>query len=163
MEQPVEAFCIFNVFLSSTFSLLMKVKKQCARKIFYSLAYFPSQNCHSLRPKPHKRREGTGRDVAVAAPGRLGTTVFSSGLSWSSSSRFFFLFLPPPFKSHSLLLPTGGRCLLYLVASSARLWLGIAFIPFIIFPFQSRAILTYFFSLFIFKHLYPRGCLEQTG
>lgn len=63
----------------------------------------------------------------------------------------------------AVLLPTEGGCSLYLVADSAGLWLGFVFIPFIIFPFQSKAILTYLFSLVIFKHLYPWGCLEQTG
>lgn len=98
MERPAEAFCIFNnVFFSSALSHLMKIKKQWTRNKFYNLAYFPSQNCHSPRPKLYKWREGMGRVVAVAAPGRLGTTVFSSGLSWSSSSsRFFFLPPPPP-------------------------------------------------------------------
>lgn len=164
MERPDEAFCIFNNIFSSTFSHLTKIKKQRAGEKFYNLTYSSSPKCHSPRPKLSSWREGMGRDVPVAAPGRLGTTVFSRGLSWSSSSssRFFFLFFSP-FQSHSRLLTTGGGCLLYLVASSARLWLGFVFMPFIIFPFQSRAILTYFFSLVIFKHLYPWGRLEQTG
>lgn len=89
------------------------------------------------------------RDVAVAASGHLGTTIISTELCWSSRFLYFIF--------HSLqsqcFLQTGGGCLLYLVASSARLWLGFVFTPFILFPFQSRTILPWFCSLGILKHI----------
>jgi len=145
MEHPGEAFCIFNnAFFGPTFSHLTKTEKQRARKNFYNhLADIPSQSCCSPRRKSCAGRGGMGRDVAGAAPGCLGMAVFGGRVSWSSS-RVFFLF-PVPFQSRSLLLPTEGGCLLYLVPSSARLWLGFVFTPFIVFLFRSRATSPYFF------------------